>query len=73
MNFEWFGIQTPGKIAWVRLAERFDQVKAKRQEAAIRVLGHPVDDADWLIFDDVLSEEYDRMVKLLRLLDERAG
>lgn len=73
MNGSWFGIRVPDTESWTKLAEKFDSVKAQRQEVSLRVLGHNVEDPNWLIFDDLLNEEYDRMIKLLKLLDEKAG
>lgn len=37
------------------------------------VLGHEVQEQPWEIFDDMLTLEYDHLVKLLHVLDERAG
>lgn len=53
--------------------KKIDEVRELREKISASVLGHVVKEPDWILFDDALTHEYDRMVKLLKVLDERAG
>ena len=68
-----FEIPVPDQDTWDRIARKFDDVRAAHLKVSRRVLGHAVAEADWLIFDDILTLEYDRLVALMKLLDEKAG
>ena len=52
---------------------KLEHVKKIKKDVVKKVLGHDAVDADWIIFDDMLSRQYDDMKKLLKMLDERAG
>ena len=47
--------------------------KKTRAQVSEKVLGHVVSDADWIIFDEILTMDYKRLQDLLKILDERAG
>jgi hypothetical protein len=67
--YEWFGVRCPSDEKWNSFARRFDKIKAMRQDVSTRVLGHQVNDDDWMIFDEMLDREYSEMKRLLTLLD----
>ncbi len=71
MTYEWFGVRCPSEEKWNMFARKFDSVKALRQDIAKKVLGHEVDDQDWMIFDAMLSEEYTKMKSLLASMDDK--
>lgn len=56
-----------------RCLMKFDSVKVLHHRVARQVLGHDINDADWIVFDDMLTMEYDRLTALLKVLDEKAG
>lgn len=68
-----FQISCPDEEHLETLKMHFDDYKQARDEVARRILGHTVKEEGWILFDEVLIREYDRMVKLLKVLDERAG
>ena len=47
--------------------------KKTRAQVSEKVLCHVVSDADWIIFDEILTMDYKRLQDLLKILDERAG
>lgn len=53
--------------------KKLDEVRELRAEICISALGHVVKEPDWIIFDDALTNEYERLSELLRVLDEKAG
>ena len=68
-----FEIPVPDKASLDRLVSKFESMKREHQIVARRVLGHSVADEDWIVFDDILTAEYERFRELLKLLDEKAG
>ena len=68
-----FEIPVPDQETWDRVARKFDEVRQAHRTVARRVLGHATIEEDWLIFDDILTLEYERFMALLKLLDEKAG
>lgn len=58
------------------LQKTLDRLKAYRKaraDVSMKVLGHAVTESDWILLDEMLEMDYKRMVKLLLVLDERAG
>ena len=68
-----FKISCPSEEHLNTLKQHFENYKETRDAVSRKVLGHNVEESGWLLFDEVLIHEYERMVKLLKVLDERAG
>ena len=68
-----FEISCPSREHLDTLILHYEQYREVREEISRKVLGHQVDEPGWLLFDEVLIHEYDRMIKLLKVLEERAG
>lgn len=52
---------------------RIQKIREIRARIGYTVLGHEVDEEDWMLYDDMLNHEYNHMMALLTLLDEKAG
>ena len=52
---------------------KLNACKRLRERVSQSVLGHEVVEKDWILFDEMLTMEYNRMQSLLKLLEERAG
>lgn len=52
---------------------KLNACKRLREQVSQSVLGHEVVETDWILFDEMLTMEYNRMQSLLKVLEERAG
>lgn len=68
-----FEISCPSAEHLEVLKKRFGECKKARESASRKVLGHAVEEEGWIIFNEILMADYSRMLKLLKVLDERAG
>lgn len=56
-----------------QFGKRVAALRDIRGQISRKVLGHDIEEEDWIFFDDMLTLEYKRMQSLLKLLEERAG
>jgi len=68
-----FQISCPDEEHLEALQQHFDEYKQARDEVSRMVLGHSIQEEGWILFDDMLLAEYRRMMKLIQVLEERAG
>ena len=68
-----FEISCPSEDDLEMVKAHYEQYCDVRRTISNAVLGHVVEEEGWLLFDDMLLNEYRRMMELLKVLEERAG
>ena len=66
-------IEYPTREGVDKAVSTFGQIRHLRDNIDMKVLGHTTDTAGWILFDDMLQQEYKRLQELLKVLEERAG
>lgn len=73
MNKVSYSIYFPNVEQLQAVIDKLNAYKALRAKVSEEVIGHVAAEEDWILFDEMLTMDYKRMIALLKVLEERAG